>query len=134
MIERNRAGRSARLSPPTALGTHKSRGPGNLPGPEEEIPPASSGSLAKPELSLDLDALFPRLRPGNRGGTDLAAPLCIYQVVEALQDDPPLQFAVERHPEVVPHHERQEHCSWRLRVLGHIKRNRGGDGWNPSLL
>ncbi len=55
-------------------------------------------------------------------------------MAEALQDDPPLEIAVERHPEVVPHHERYEDRPRGLEVLGDVTRDRDGHRGDAASL
>jgi hypothetical protein len=57
----------------------------------------------------------------------------VHRVVDAFEDGPPLQRAVERHPEVAAHHGRKKDRARRLGVLGDVARHRGGDGRDPSL-
>jgi len=46
------------------------------------------------------------------------------------RDDAPLQLAMERDPEMVPHHERHKQGARRLDLLRHVQGNRDGDRRN----
>lgn len=94
-----------------------------------EAPPRGVSPAHGP---FDLHAFPPRVGPSERQGADLPTRSRMYQVVETLHDHAPLQRAVERHAEVMSHHERQEHGAWRLGVFGHVSRYGGRDGGDSS--
>jgi len=48
-------------------------------------------------------------------------------MVERFEDDSPLKLAVERHSEVMTHHERDEHGARRLDVKRHVERDADGN-------
>ncbi len=81
---------------------------------------------------FDSGPVLTRLRPGEGQEQDFAATLRFAQVLQCFEQDPPLKFAVVRHAEVVPHHERYEHSTRRLRVLRHIQSNRKRNRGYPS--
>ena len=54
-------------------------------------------------------------------------------MVERFEDDSPLKLAVERHSEVVTHHERDEHGARRLDVMRHVERDADGNCRDASL-